>query len=88
MKEIAEHPDAPLPSHKYQMATIVQSDLVGFTEMSSQRHPEEAGKSLGLEILDFFEVVAVIEEIFNMFDDLTDRFGVYKALAMSASRYT
>ena len=85
MKEIAEHPDAPLPSHKYQMATIVQSDLVGFTEMSSQRHPEEAGKSLEI---DLFEVVAVIEEIFNMFDDLTDRYGVYKALAMSVSLYT
>lgn len=64
VKEISEHPDSPLPSHKYQTATIAQSDLVGFTEMSSQRAPEE--------------VVAIIEEIFNMFDDLTDRYGVYK----------
>lgn len=64
VKEIAEHPDSPLPSHKYHMATIAQSDLVGFTEMSSQRTPEE--------------VVKVIEELFNIFDDLTDKYGVYK----------
>ena len=27
----------------------------------------------------FVKVVAIIEEIFNIFDDLTDRYGVYKA---------
>merc|ERR1712061_585268 len=34
-------PDAPLPSHRYRAATIAQSDLCGFTELSAGRHPHD-----------------------------------------------
>jgi len=64
VSEISLQADAPLPSHKYQAATIAQSDLVGFTEMSTRLEP--------------VEVVQLVEEIFRIFDGLTDRYGVYK----------
>eukprot|EP00439_Symbiodinium_sp_Y106_P025803 s1127_g3.t1 len=78
VREIAENPDSqqqgrsvavrvedvPLPSHKYRLATIVQADLVGFTEMAASREP--------------VEVVRLIEQIFKIFDDLTDFLAIYK----------
>jgi len=64
VREIAENPDVPLPSHKYRLATIVQADLVGFTEMAASREP--------------VEVVRLIEQIFKIFDDLTDFLAIYK----------
>ncbi|CAE7729158.1 gcy-23, partial [Symbiodinium microadriaticum] len=64
VREIAENPDVPLPSHKYRLATIVQADLVGFTEMAASREPDE--------------VVRLIEQIFKIFDDLTDFLAIYK----------
>jgi Adenylate cyclase, family 3 (some proteins contain HAMP domain) len=53
-----------LPSHRYAVATIAQSDLVGFTQFSSSRQPQE--------------VVEFISEIFNKFDVLTDKYDIYK----------
>jgi class 3 adenylate cyclase len=57
-------PNAPPPSHKYRHATIAQSDLCGFTALSSTRSPAE--------------VVEFIGEIFGLFDVLTDKHEVYK----------
>jgi len=56
--------DDELPSHHYPSATIAQSDLVGFTQLASTRSPRE--------------VVDFISELFGLFDDLTDVYGVYK----------
>merc|ERR1719198_851807 len=50
--------------HQYEMATLAQSDLCGFTKLASTRKPTE--------------VVKFISELFGMFDKLTDQFGVYK----------
>eukprot|EP00928_Gymnodinium_smaydae_P073680 TRINITY_DN5683_c0_g1_i3.p1 TRINITY_DN5683_c0_g1~~TRINITY_DN5683_c0_g1_i3.p1 ORF type:complete len:1153 (+),score=225.49 TRINITY_DN5683_c0_g1_i3:141-3599(+) len=55
---------AALPSHHYRSATIAQSDLVGFTKLSSTQSPEE--------------VVEFISDLFRLFDDLTDKYKVYK----------
>lgn len=52
------------PSHKYRYATIAQSDLCGFTQLSSTRTPEEIVKFMG--------------DLFGAFDKLTDEYGVYK----------
>merc|ERR1719163_595409 len=52
------------PSHHYQHSTIAQSDLCGFTQLSSTRTP--------LEVVDF------IGDLFGLFDVLTDKYGVYK----------
>merc|ERR1719161_2143725 len=57
-------PSDPPPSHKYRYATIAQSDLCGFTAISSSRTPAE--------------VVEFIGEIFGLFDKLTDIHEVYK----------
>lgn len=57
-------PNDPPPSHKYRHATIAQSDLCGFTAISSTRTPAE--------------VVEFISEIFGLFDALTDKHEVYK----------
>ncbi|CAJ1416594.1 unnamed protein product [Effrenium voratum] len=57
-------PDAPAPSHHYFRATVVQSDLVGFTRMASLLPPEE--------------VVKAVSEIFSIFDKLAENHGVYK----------
>jgi class 3 adenylate cyclase len=51
-------------THQYECATIVQSDLCGFTKIASGLKPTE--------------VVKFITEIFGLFDDLTNEFGVYK----------
>lgn len=52
------------PSHRYLRATIVQSDLVGFTSLASRKKPTE--------------VVEFIGDLFGRFDDLTDLHEVYK----------
>eukprot|EP00927_Polykrikos_kofoidii_P032860 TRINITY_DN27864_c0_g1_i1.p1 TRINITY_DN27864_c0_g1~~TRINITY_DN27864_c0_g1_i1.p1 ORF type:complete len:1112 (+),score=146.09 TRINITY_DN27864_c0_g1_i1:444-3338(+) len=57
-------PSAPPPSHVYRGATIAQSDLCGFTKLASTRQPHE--------------VVEFISQIFGLFDDLTDKYEVYK----------
>mmetsp|Transcript_145655 Transcript_145655/g.378819 ORF Transcript_145655/g.378819 Transcript_145655/m.378819 type:complete len:1133 (+) Transcript_145655:44-3442(+) len=50
--------------HKYDRATVAQSDLCGFTELASTRQPQE--------------VVEIISELFGLFDALTDELEVYK----------
>jgi class 3 adenylate cyclase len=57
-------PNTPLPSHQYRHATIAQSDLCGFTQLSATKKPTEVVKFMG--------------ELFGLFDDLTDVHGVYK----------
>jgi len=52
------------PSHHYKSVTVQQSDLCGFTKLAATRTPRE--------------VVDFISELFGMFDELTDKFGVYK----------
>jgi len=64
VQELRERGNAPPPSHKYRHATIAQSDLCGFTALSSTRTPAE--------------VVEFIGEIFGLFDALTDKHEVYK----------
>lgn len=51
-------------SHSYDHATITQSDLCGFTQLASDKSPEQ--------------VVAFVEDLFGRFDRLTDEFQVYK----------
>merc|ERR1712050_470278 len=53
-----------LPCHRYDAVTVVQSDLVGFTKLSSGKGPTE--------------VVEIISDLFRCFDDLADKYGVYK----------
>lgn len=53
-----------LPSHRFESATIAQSDLIGFTQIASKKSPQE--------------VVKFISEIFGRFDSLTDKHRVYK----------
>jgi len=50
--------------HQYELATIAQSDLCGFTKIAASLKPTE--------------VVKFISELFGRFDQLTDKFGVYK----------
>lgn len=57
-------PTAALPCHRYHRATLVQADLVGFTAMCNGLQPSE--------------VVALISDIFGLFDQLTDVYEVYK----------
>lgn len=57
-------PSAPLPSHIYKAATVAQSDLTGFTQLASNKTPEE--------------VVRLISDLFGRFDKLTDKRGVWK----------
>merc|ERR1719240_2103959 len=52
------------PSHTYKRVTIAQSDLCGFTKLASTRKPEE--------------VVSFISELFGLFDELTDKYEIYK----------
>jgi class 3 adenylate cyclase len=65
MQELASlPPNAPPPSHSYRAATIAQSDMCGFTQLSSTRKPHE--------------VVAFMSDLFGAFDVLCDEFGIYK----------
>mmetsp|Transcript_5722 Transcript_5722/g.12480 ORF Transcript_5722/g.12480 Transcript_5722/m.12480 type:complete len:1207 (-) Transcript_5722:78-3698(-) len=66
VRELASLPPGvtELPSHKYRHATIAQSDLCGFTALSSSRTPQE--------------VVSFMGELFGAFDKLADKHGVYK----------
>merc|ERR1712224_40634 len=59
-----EAPGAPPPTHRFERATIAQSDLCGFTQLASERQPRE--------------VVEFIGQIFGLFDDLTNEYEVYK----------
>jgi len=51
-------------SHKYLHATVVQSDLSGFTACARTRTPTE--------------VVALLGELFDRFDGLADNLGIWK----------
>jgi class 3 adenylate cyclase len=63
--QVAQHKKSSAPpSHQYVRATIAQSDLVGFTQLSSTRTPEE--------------VVRFMDELFGLFDELTEKYGIYK----------
>eukprot|EP00928_Gymnodinium_smaydae_P048827 TRINITY_DN3269_c0_g8_i1.p1 TRINITY_DN3269_c0_g8~~TRINITY_DN3269_c0_g8_i1.p1 ORF type:complete len:1328 (+),score=287.69 TRINITY_DN3269_c0_g8_i1:75-4058(+) len=57
-------PGSELPSHYFPAATVVQSDLSGFTALCKSRNPKD--------------VVEFISELFGAFDELTDKHGVYK----------
>lgn len=50
--------------HQYELATIAQSDLCGFTKIAAGLKPTE--------------VVRFISDLFGKFDTLTDKHGVYK----------
>lgn len=63
VQEIQQDPNS-IQQHRYRSATIAQSDLVGFTELASSRRPKE--------------VVEIICELFGLFDNLTDKFDIYK----------
>jgi len=52
------------PSHHYNQATITQSDLCGFTQLSSTKTPHE--------------VVGFMGDLFGRFDALASEFGIYK----------
>lgn len=52
------------PVHVYKHATVTQSDLCGFTQLSSGRSP--------------FEVVSFMGELFGRFDVLAQEFNIYK----------
>lgn len=56
--------NASLCSHRYANATIAQSDLCGFTQLSATRTPRE--------------VVDFVSDLFGIFDKLTDDHGIYK----------
>eukprot|EP00913_Durusdinium_trenchii_P016088 g15122.t1 len=64
---------AELPSHKYQKATIAQSDLCGFTKLASDLNPTDVVKFIG----DARRTEGVAE-LFGKFDVLTDKHQVYK----------
>jgi len=65
LEELRALPEgAPQPTHTYRTATICQSDLCGFTALSSTRTPTE--------------VVGFMGDLFGRFDELTTKFGVYK----------
>eukprot|EP00913_Durusdinium_trenchii_P018251 g17148.t1 len=51
-------------SHHYHRATLVQSDLIGFTRMASLKPPEA--------------VVKAVSDLFGLFDGLADEYGIYK----------
>jgi len=51
-------------SHYYKEMTVVQSDLVGFTRLASACQPSR--------------VVEIVSSIFGRFDELTDKYGIYK----------
>eukprot|EP00435_Cladocopium_sp_Y103_P018363 s2259_g4.t1 len=57
-------PGASAPSHQYYRATLVQSDLIGFTSMASLKPPEW--------------VVQAVCDLFGEFDELADEYGIYK----------
>jgi len=52
------------PVHEYKKATVTQSDLCGFTQLSSGRSP--------------FEVVSFMGELFGRFDVLAQEHNIYK----------
>merc|ERR1719382_146478 len=63
-RDLRLHPSRAALQHPYSDATVVLSDLCGFTELASTRFPEE--------------VVEIISQIFGLFDELTHEFKLYK----------
>lgn len=55
---------APPSSHEYRHATIAQSDLCGFTQLSTTKRPHE--------------VVEFMSDLFGRFDALSDKRGIWK----------
>jgi len=64
VRGLRQNPEEAKPQHRYRLATVVQSDLVGFTQLASLRTPTD--------------VVQIISDIFGLFDKLADEHGVYK----------
>jgi len=64
LEELRNLPPGAQPTHTFKAATICQSDLCGFTALSSTRTPGEVVRFMG--------------ELFGRFDELTDTYGVYK----------
>merc|ERR1712151_1366095 len=63
VEDMQRHPNQGC-EHHFKNATIAQSDLCGFTKLASTRKPQE--------------VVQFVGELFGMFDDLTDKYEIYK----------
>ena len=51
-------------AHRYDRVTVVQADMVGFTPLSASRPPAE--------------VLSILSDLFGVFDDLADKYGVQK----------
>jgi len=63
VQDLSRNPEIT-PSHAFLRATVAQSDLCGFTQLSSTKTPEQ--------------VVGFMMELFGRFDVLTDKYGIYK----------
>jgi len=64
IKELRENATSTNPSHTYRNASIAQSDLCGFTQLSAKRQPHE--------------VVEFVSDLFGRFDQLCEVYGIYK----------
>ena len=51
-------------AHRYSQVTVLQADMVGFTPLSAARGPEE--------------VLGILSELFEAFDQAAERWGVHK----------
>lgn len=64
VESIRDSGDMCAVSHRYEHVTVAQSDLVGFTKLSSSATPAQ--------------VVGFITDLFGRFDVIADRYGIYK----------